>query len=66
MEIKVLIDEKRKTTSIEYDETEYDKGTVVAFLISALFNYTKEELPAVERDILRLLCCETMVKGGNM
>nr|DAJ29908.1 MAG TPA: hypothetical protein [Caudoviricetes sp.] len=65
MEIKVLIDEKRKTTSIEYDETEYDKGTVVTFLISALFNYT-EELPAVERDILRLLCCETMAKGGIM
>ena len=50
MEIKVLIDEKRKTTSIEYDESKTDKGTVVAFLISALFNYT-EELPAVERDI---------------
>lgn len=65
MEIKVLIDEKRKTTSIEYDESKTDKGTVSAFLISALFNYTKE-LPAVERDILRLLCCETMVKGGNM
>lgn len=65
MEIKVLIDEKRKTTSIEYDENKTDKGTVGALLISALFNYTKE-LPAVERDILRLLCCETMVKGGNM
>lgn len=65
MEIKVLIDEKHKSTSIEYDETKHDKGTVVAFLISALFNYT-EELPAVERDILRLLCCETMAKGGNM
>lgn len=65
MEIKVLIDEKNKKTSVEYDETEYDKGTVGAFLISALFNYTKE-LPTVERDILRLLCCETMVKGGNM
>lgn len=65
MEIKVLIDEKRKTTSIEYDESKTDKGTVVAFLISALFNYT-EELSAVERDILRLLCCETMAKGGIM
>lgn len=65
MEIKVLIDEKQKTTSIEYDESKTDKGTVGALLISALFNYTKE-LPAVERDILRLLCCETMVKGGNM
>ena len=65
MEIKVLIDEKRKNTSIEYDETKYDKGTVGAFLISALFNYTKE-LPAVERDILRLLCCETMAKGEIM
>lgn len=65
MEIKVLIDEKQKSTSIEYDETKYDKGTVVVFLISALFNYTKE-LPAVERDILRLLCCETMAKGGIM
>lgn len=65
MEIKVLIDEKRKTTSIEYDESKTDKGTVVAFLISALFNYT-EELLAVERDILRLLCCETMAKGGIM
>ncbi len=65
MEIKVLIDEKRKTTSIEYDESKCDKGTVGAFLISAFFNYTKE-LPAVERDILRLLCCETMAKGGIM
>lgn len=65
MEIKVLIDKKNKKTSVEYDETKYDKGTVGAFLISALFNYTKE-LPTVERDILRLLCCETMVKGGNM
>lgn len=65
MEIKVLIDEKRKTTSVEYDESKTDKGTVGALLISALFNYTKE-LPAVECDILRLLCCETMVKGGNM
>lgn len=65
MEIKVLIDEKHKSTSIEYDETKHDKGTVCAFLISALFNYTKE-MPAVERDILRLLCCETMTKGGNM
>jgi hypothetical protein len=65
MEIKVLIDEKRKSTSIEYDETKHDKGTVCAFLISALFNYTKE-LPTVERDILRLLCCQTMVKGGKM
>lgn len=65
MEIKVLIDEKNKKTSVEYNETKYDKGTVGAFLISALFNYTKE-LPAVERDILRLLCCQTMVKGGNM
>lgn len=65
MEIKVLIDEKNKKTSVEYNETKYDKGTVGAFLISALFNYTKE-LPTVERDILRLLCCETMVKGGNM
>lgn len=65
MEIKVLIDEKRKTTSIEYDESKCDKGTVGAFLISALFNYTKE-LPTAERDILRLLCCQTMVKGGNM
>ena len=55
MEIKVLIDEKRKTTSIEYDESKTDKGTVGT-----------KELPAVERDILRLLCCETMVKGGNM
>ena len=42
MEIKVLIDEKRKTTSIEYDESKTDKGTVGALLISALFNYTKE------------------------
>lgn len=65
MEIKVLIDEKNKKTSVEYNETKYDKGTVGAFLISALFNYTKE-LPAVERDILRLLCCQTMVKGGKM
>lgn len=65
MEIKVLIDEKNKKTSVEYNETKYDKGTVGAFLISALFNYTKE-LPTVERDILRLLCCETMVKGGKM
>lgn len=65
MEIKVLIDEKNKKTSVEYDETKYDKGTVGAFLISALFNYTKE-LPTVERDILRLLCCQTMVEGGNM
>lgn len=65
MEIKVLIDEKNKKTSVEYDETKHDKGTVGAFLISALFNYTKE-LPAVERDILRLLCCQTMVKGGKM
>nr|DAS59148.1 MAG TPA: hypothetical protein [Caudoviricetes sp.] len=65
MEIKVLIDEKNKKTSVEYNETKYDKGTVGAFLISALFNYTKE-LPTVERDILRLLCCQTMVKGGNM
>lgn len=65
MEIKVLIDEKRKTTSIEYDESKCDKGTVGAFLISALFNYTKE-LPTVERDILRLLCCQNMVKGGKM
>lgn len=56
---------KNKKTSVEYNETKYDKGTIVAFLISALFNYTKE-LPAVERDILRLLCCETMAKGGNM
>lgn len=54
-----------KKTSVEFDENKYDKGTVGAFLISALFNYTKE-LPTVERDILRLLCCETMVKGGNM
>ena len=65
MEIKVLINEKRKTTSIECDESKCDKGTVCAFLISALFNYT-EELPAVECDILRLLCCETMAKGGIM
>lgn len=65
MEIKVLIDEKNKKTSVEYNETKYDKGTVGAFLISALFNYTKE-LPTVERDILRLLCCQTMVKGGKM
>lgn len=65
MEIKVLIDEKNKKTSVEYDETKYDKGTVGAFLISALFNYTKE-LPTAERDILRLLCCQTMVKGGKM
>lgn len=65
MEIKVLIDEKNKKTSVEYNETKYDKGTVGAFLISALFNYTKE-LPTAERDILRLLCCQTMVKGGNM
>lgn len=65
MEIKVLIDEKRKTTSIEYDESKTNKGTVGALLISALFNHINE-LPTVERDILRLLCCETMVKGGNM
>ncbi|MDU4965548.1 MAG: hypothetical protein E6X37_02560 [Veillonella parvula] len=65
MEIKVLIDEKHKSTFIEYDETKHDKETVCAFLISALFNYTKE-LPAVERDILRLLYCETMAKGGIM
>lgn len=65
MEIKVLIDEKNKKTSVEYNETKYDKGTVGAFLISALFNYTKE-LPTAERDILRLLCCQTMVKGGKM
>lgn len=65
MEIKVLIDEKNKKTSVEYNETKYDKGTVGAFLISALFNYTKE-LPTVERDILRLLCCQTMVEGGKM
>lgn len=65
MEIKVLIDEKNKKTSVEYNETKYDKGTVGAFLISALFNYTKE-LPTGERDILRLLCCQTMVKGGKM
>lgn len=65
MEIKVLIDEKNKKTSVEYNETKYDKGTVGAFLISALFNYTKE-LPTVERDILRLLCCQTMAKGGKM
>ena len=65
MEIKVLIDKKHKKTSVEFDERKYDKGTVGAFLISALFNYTKE-LPTVERDTLRLLCCETMVKGGNM
>lgn len=65
MEIKVLIDEKHKKTSVEFDENKYDKGTVGAFLISALFNYTKE-LPTVERDILRLLCCQTMVKGGRM
>lgn len=65
MEIRVLIDEKNKKTSVEFDESKYDKGTVGAFLISALFNHTKE-LPTVERDILRLLCCETMVKGGNM
>lgn len=65
MEIKVLIDEKQKNTFVEYDVTKYDRGIVGALLISALFNYTKE-LPAVERDILRLLCCETMVKGGNM
>ena len=65
MEIKVLIDEKNKKTSVEYNKTKYDKGTVGAFLISALFNYTKE-LPTVERDILRLLCCQTMVKGGKM
>ena len=65
MEIKVLIDEKNKKTSVEYDETKYDKGTVGAFLISALFNYTKD-LPTVERDILRLLCCQTMVEGGKM
>lgn len=65
MEIKVLIDEKNKKTSVEYNETKYDKGTVGAFLISALFNYTKE-LPTVECDILRLLCCQTMAKGGKM
>lgn len=65
MEIKVLIDENNKKTSVEFDESKYDKGTVGAFLISALFNYTKE-LPAVERDILRLLCCQTMAKGGIM
>lgn len=65
MEIKVLIDENNKKTSVEFDESKYDKRTVGAFLISALFNYTKE-LPTVERDILRLLCCQTMVKGGRM
>lgn len=65
MEIKVLIDENNKKTSVEFDESKYDKGTVGTFLISALFNYTKE-LPTVERDILRLLCCQTMVKGGRM
>ena len=65
MEIRVLIDENRKKTSVEFDGTKHDKGTVGAFLISALYNYTKE-LPTVERDMLRLLCCETMVKGGNM
>ena len=65
MEIKVLINEKNKKTSVEYNETKYDKGTVGAFLISALFNYTKE-LPTVERDILRLLCCQTMAEGGKM
>ena len=41
MEIKVLIDEKHKSTSIEYDETKHDKGTVCAFLISALFDRLK-------------------------
>lgn len=65
MEIKVLIDENNKKTSVEFDESKYDKRTVGAFLISALFNYTKE-LPTVERDILRLLCCQTMAKGGRM
>lgn len=65
MEIKVLIDKNNKKTSVEFDESKYDKATVGAFLISALFNYTKE-LPTVERDILRLLCCQTMVKGGRM
>ena len=65
MKIKVLIDENNKKTSVEFDESKYNKGTVGAFLISALFNYTKE-LPTVERDILRLLCCQTMVKGGRM
>ena len=65
MEIKVLIDENNKKTSVEFDESKYDKGTVGAFLISALFNYTKD-LPTVERDVLRLLCCQTMVKGGRM
>lgn len=65
MEIKVLIDENNKKTSVEFDESKYDKGTVGAFLISALFNYTKE-LPTVERDMLRLLCCQTMVEGGRM
>ncbi len=65
MEIKVLIDENNKKTSVKFDGSKYDKGTVGAFLISALFNYTKE-LPTVERDILRLLCCQTMVKGGRM
>ena len=65
MEIKVLIDENNKKTSVEFDESKYDKRTVGAFLISALFNYTKE-LPTIERDILRLLCCETMVKGGRI
>lgn len=65
MEIKVLIDENNKKTSVEFDESKYEKGVVGAFLIPALFNYTKE-LPTVERDILRLLCCQTMVKGGNM
>ena len=49
MEIKVLIDENNKKTSVEFDESKYTK-----------------ELPTVERDILRLLCCQTMVKGGRM
>ncbi len=52
MEFKVLIDEN-ENTSIKYDETEYDKGTVGAFPTSAL-NYTKE-LPAKLSDIFTVI-----------
>lgn len=65
MEIKVLIDEKNKKTSIEYDETKHNKATVGAFLVAALYNYI-EDLPVVERNALKLACCKTMVKGGIM
>lgn len=65
MEIKVLIDENNKKTSVEFDESKYDKGTVGAFLIAALFIYI-ENLPAVERSALKLACCQTMMKGGRM